>query len=143
MVSLLNRPPHTPAMKRHDTSHEDAWENDAVWKLLDQSPAPTPSPRFVDDTVRAARLAGIALPWWKCLLGPHVGLKSLAGGAVAAAVALVFTLFQPSGSEPTPVITHSANAAHIEEIAETETLIAAMDHMDAFSDTELVSLIGF
>jgi hypothetical protein len=129
-------------MKRHDTSHDDAWENDAVWELLDQSPAPTPSPRFVDDTVRAARLAGIALPWWKCL-GPHVGLKSLAGGAVVALLALGFTLFQPSGSEHTPVISHSANAAQIEEIAETETLIAAMDHMDSFSDTELVSLIGF
>ena len=129
-------------MKRHDTPHDDAWENDAVWKLLDQSPPHTPSPRFVDDTVRAARLSGIALPWWKCL-GPHFGVLTLTGGAVAAALALVLTVIQPTGSEHTPATSHSENAAHIEEIAETETLIAAIDHMDQFSDTELVSLIGF
>jgi hypothetical protein len=135
-----NTSPHT--MKRPDTSHDETWENDAVWKLLDQSPAPAPSPRFVDDTVRAARLAGIALPWWKCL-GPHVGLTSLAGGAAVAALTIIFTLFQPTAPDISPVISHFENAAHIEDVAETETLIAAMDHMDQFSDTELVSLIGF
>lgn len=129
-------------MKRPDTPHDETWENDAVWKLLDQSPSSTPSPRFVDDTVRAARLAGIALPWWKSL-GPHVNRASLACGAAIAALAIVFTLLQPADSVPNPVITTSGNAEHIEEIAETETLIAAMDHMDKFSDTELVSLIGF
>jgi hypothetical protein len=34
-------------------------------------------------------------------------------------------------------------AAEIQDIAETETLIAAVDHLDEFSDTELVTLIGF
>jgi hypothetical protein len=34
-------------------------------------------------------------------------------------------------------------AAAIQDIADSETLIAAVDHLDEFSDTELVSLIGF
>jgi hypothetical protein len=33
--------------------------------------------------------------------------------------------------------------AEIQEIAETETLISAVDQLDDFSDVELVSLIGF
>ena len=37
----------------------------------------------------------------------------------------------------------SAQAAEIQDIAETETLIAAVEQLDDFSDTELVSLIGF
>ncbi len=37
----------------------------------------------------------------------------------------------------------SAQAVAIQEIAETETLIAAADHLDDFSDKELISLIGF
>ncbi len=31
----------------------------------------------------------------------------------------------------------------IQEIAETEALLTAVDHLDQFSDVELVSLIGF
>lgn len=127
-------------MKRPTTTQDDAGENDAVWKLLDHSSTVTPSARFVDDTVRTARLAGQPAPWWKSLMAPApiTGLT-----ATVAALALIFTLLQPTQDTPGPVITHSPNADLIEEIAETETLMAAVDHMDQFSDTELVSLIGF
>ena len=37
----------------------------------------------------------------------------------------------------------SSQAVVIQEIAEAETLIAAVDHLEDFSDNELVSLIGF
>lgn len=37
----------------------------------------------------------------------------------------------------------SPQAIVIQDIAETETLLAAVDHLDDFSDNELVSLIGF
>jgi hypothetical protein len=37
----------------------------------------------------------------------------------------------------------SQQASKIQDIAETETLITAVDQLDDFSDTELVSLIGF
>lgn len=130
-------------MKHSPSSHEDAGEQDTVWKLLDHSTAATPSARFVDDTVRAARLAGQPSPWWHKLMAP----APITGfTAAAAAIALAFTLLQAPPTAPSPTMGHNENAAQIEEIAdiaETETLIAAVEHMDRFSDTELVCLIGF
>ncbi|MEO8614781.1 MAG: hypothetical protein ABI600_06540, partial [Luteolibacter sp.] len=64
-------------MNRNITPPDDSWESDAVWKLLDQAAPHTASPRFTDDTVRAARLAGEVKPWWSRLLSP-VPLAGLA-----------------------------------------------------------------
>ncbi len=129
-------------MNRKPLNTDDSWENDAVWKLLDQAAPPAAGPRFVDDTVRAARLAGQAEPWWKRLFSP-VPLAGLAG----AAAALVFSVISLSGPGPEPDSLTTAfetdHAAAIQEIAATETLIAAADHLDDFSDNELVCLIGF
>lgn len=129
----MNRQPH----------HSDkSWENDAVWKLLDQAPPAVASPRFADDTVRAARLAGQPAAWWKRLLTP-VPLAGLA----AATAAVVITVLSLSGTAPDPgsqtASADPAGFAEIQEIAETETLISAVDQLDDFSDVELVSLIGF
>ncbi len=129
-------------MNRNSTPPDDSWESDAVWKLLDQTAPQTASARFADDVVRAARLAGEVKSWWSRLLSP----APLAGlAAVTAAVAFsVISLFGPSaGTSSTGVVVDSPQAANIQEIAETETLIAAVDHLDDFSDKELVSLIGF
>ncbi len=129
-------------MNRKPLQPDDSWENDAVWKLLDHATSASAGPRFVDDTVRAARLAGQTSPWWKLLFTP----APLAGLAAAAA-ALVFSvvgLLGPghrSGSQNAMI--DSRQAAEIQEIAESETLIAAVDQLDDFSDTELVNLIGF
>ncbi|MGD9419518.1 MAG: hypothetical protein Q7R22_011295 [Verrucomicrobiota bacterium JB025] len=123
---------------------EKSLENDPVWKLLDQAPPATAGPRFTDDTLRAARLAGQKNSWWKHLLTP----APLAGFATATA-ALVLSLnvwLTPETSTPQdPVVAaiDSPQAAAIQEFAETEALIAAVDHLDEFSDTELVALIGF
>jgi hypothetical protein len=129
----MNRKPH---------NNDESWENDAVWKLLDQAPPTTASPRFADDVLRAARLSAQAEPWWKRIFSP-IPLTGLAG----ATAALAFVLLSPSG--PSTVddsylsLVNSQAATEIQEIAETETLIAAVDHMDDFSETELASLIGF
>lgn len=129
-------------MNRKPLNSDDSLENDAVWKLLDQAPLRSPSPRFVDDTVRAARLAGQAEPWWKRLFTP-APLAGLAG----ATAALVLSVISLSGPAPGPDSLTTAfetdHAAAIQEIAVTETLIAAADHLDDFSDNELVCLIGF
>lgn len=126
-------------MNRDPQSNNDSWESDAVWQLLDQAPAPMASGKFVDDTVRAARLLPEAKPWWKCLISP-LPLTALAG----ATAAVVFSLVAPS---PEPANTMAAldspQAVAIQDIAETEALIAAGDQLDDFSDNELVSLIGF
>jgi hypothetical protein len=129
-------------MNRQPHQANESWENDAVWKLLDQAPPATPGPRFTDDTVRAARLLGQPQPWWKCLLSP-MPLAALAG-ATAAMVFSFNTLTGPTGP-PTGAqgITDATRAAEIQDIAETETLIAATEHLDKFSDNELVTLIGF
>ena len=121
---------------------DDSWENDAVWKLLDQAPPATAGPRFVDDTVRAARLADPFRPWWQRLLAPAplAGLAAATAALGFAAIALLGPTLQPG--IPT-AMRDSNQAAAIQDIAETETLIAAVDHLDDFSDTELVSLIGF
>jgi hypothetical protein len=91
--------------------------------------------------VRAARLLDQAAPWWKRLFSP----APLAGLAAATA-ALVFSLVTWSGHDapaPPDVALDTDQAAAIQEIAETELLIAAADNLDDFSDTELVTLIGF
>jgi hypothetical protein len=131
-------------MNRKPSNTDESWESDAVWKLLDQAPPTTASPRFVENTVRAARLAGQADAWWKRFLSP----APLAGFAAATA-AVVFTVISLSGpaSESNQAAAapafDSEQAAAIQEIAETETLIAAVDHLEDFSDHELVTLIGF
>jgi hypothetical protein len=124
-------------------SHPDAsWENDAVWKLLDQVPPAPASPRFTDATVRAARLAGQVRPWWQRLLAP-APLAGLAAATAALGLAALFLLDPAPGTGNPTAMPDAKQAAAIQEIAETETLIAAVDHLDDFSDTELVSLIGF
>ena len=129
-------------MNRKPLQTDDSWENDAVWKLLDQAPPASAGPRFVDDTVRAARLAGQAKPWWKLVFSP-IPLAGLAG----ATAALVFSAVSLTGPSAGPRIQttglNTERAAEIQDIAETETLIAAVDQLDDFSDNELVSLIGF
>ena len=129
-------------MNRQSTPPDDSWENDAVWKLLDQATPVTASARFADDVVRAARLSRPGNSWWLRLLSP----APLAGlAAAAAAVAISFSgVFTPAARPATEMARiDSRQADDIQEIAETETLIAAADHLDAFSDNELVSLIGF
>lgn len=129
-------------MNRKPLHTDESWENDAVWKLLDQVPTVSASPRFADDTLRAVRLAGNdASPWWKRVFSP-IPLAGFAAAATAVIVA-IFSWVQPLPDSNSPSLADSKQAAEIQDIAEAETLIAAVDHLDAFSDTELVSLIGF
>lgn len=129
-------------MNRNSLPPDDSWESDAVWKLLDQAPPKAPGAQFTDDTVRAARLSVATKPWWSRLFAP----VPLAGFAAATA-ALAFAVVSWVGPSPVPGIQtamqDSPQAVVIQEIAEAETLIAAVDHLEDFSDNELVSLIGF
>lgn len=127
-------------------NQEDSWESDDVWKLLDQAAPPSASPRFVDDVVRMAKLLPAPTPWWKRLLSP-APLAGLAGAA--AAIALAVTLLnspQPGSLTTEPIVAVAPQTDEFEalqDLAETETLIAAADHLDEFSDDELARLIGF
>jgi hypothetical protein len=69
-------------------------------------------------------------------------------GLAGATTALVFSVSSwfgptPAAVDQTAAVLDSPQAAEIQDIAETEVLIAALDHMDAYSDNELVTLIGF
>ncbi len=126
---------------------DDSWESDAVWKLLDEAAPVKPRPSFADDLVRLAKLEPAPQPWWKQLLAP----APIAGfAAAAAAIALGFTFLSgPSPSLDGPSLAKQdppAQAdpfADLEDFAETETLLAAADHLEDFSDQELAGLIGF
>jgi hypothetical protein len=132
-------------MNRHPLPNDDSRESDAVWKLLEQAPSRAAGPRFADDTVRAARLAGQAGgAWWQFLLRP----LPLASGAAAAA-ALAFAVISLRDAAPTdrqlPGETVAAPqdfSADQQAVVEEEVLYAAVDNLDAFTDSELVCLIG-
>lgn len=129
-------------MNRNSLPPDDSWESDAVWQLLDQASPKSAGARFADDTVRLARLSARRPSWWKLFLapGPFAGLA-------AAAAAFAFAMVSLTGPTPAsrvqPALIDSPQAVAIQDIAETETLIAAVDQLDDFSDNELVGLIGF
>jgi hypothetical protein len=129
-------------MNRHPLNSDDSLDTDPVWKLLDEAPAPRASERFVERTLRAARLDPVApVPFWKKWLSP----APLLGLGSAAAVMILVLM---SGPRP-ELATELAGGgdvetfAAIQEAAEMEALLAAVDQMEDFSDHELVSLIGF
>ena len=128
-------------MNRKPIQSDASWETDAVWKLLDQAPPVAAGPRFVDNTVRAARLTNQRRSWWKRLLSP-APLAGLAVATAAVVIAAVSLLTPAPQSANQSALADAKQAAAIQDIAETETLIAAADHLEDFSDTELVSLIG-
>jgi hypothetical protein len=129
-------------MNRNTTPPDDAWETDAVWKLLDQSPPLTGRARFADDVVRAARLAESEKPWWKSIFSP-VALAGFSAATAALAFALISLVGPQSQPDRQVSLKDSPQAVAIQDVVETEMLIVAVDHLDDFSDQELVSLIGF
>lgn len=127
---------------------DGSWESDAVWKLLDQAAPVKPRASFSDDLVRMAKLEPAPQPWWKRLLAP----ASIAGFATATAM-LALAAFLLTNPEEVPAIDSQPLAQvdspaqgdpyeDLQDLAETEALLAAADHLDAFSDQELGKLIG-
>lgn len=132
-------------MNRPTPQPDDSWESDAVWKLLGNASSASPRGSFTDDVVRAAKLSLSPPPWWKRVISP-----APIAGLAAATIALVFAIaFLTPHPGPNSSIADSENSgqadsfANIQDIAETETLIVAADHLEDFSDQELASLLGF
>jgi hypothetical protein len=141
-VSSLVKSP--PTMNHKPPPHDDSWESDAVWKLLDQAAPMSAGPRFAEDTTRLARLAGQPVAaWWQRLLTP-LWLGGMAAAAAAVAITVI-ALQQTNPTAPVEVAVGVVNEepfAEMQELAETEALSAAVDHLEDFTDSELVCLIG-
>ena len=134
-------------MKRKLPDTGDSWEKDAVWHLLDEAPPRRASPDFAAQVLRVAQSNAAERPWWERHRRSQAKWLAI---PLAAAAALAFMVFLPQnhpsgpGLAKTHVDTSQADSfADLQEVAETEALRVAIDHMDDFSDTELVSLIGF
>lgn len=117
---------------------------DAMWELLGKAAYRKASERFADDTLRAVKLLPEADPWWpkSLALSPWVALA-----ACAAIAMLLFLNPATEQSKYAPPVTNMSDETDqwvvIEAIAEEEMLAAAAEHLERFSDQELVTLIGF
>jgi len=123
-------------------NHEqDPIDQDPVWDLLRQAPRKEASPRFVDDVVRAARLAGQEQPWWKRFALP-LSLGGLTTAATAVIVAMVIMKQPTSTAPPEVVVTPPTESLEVlDDLVRSEALLVAAENPSEFSDAELVSLI--
>lgn len=116
-------------------------ESDVTWRLLGKAAPKRASARFADDVVRAVRLLPEADPIW-----PRI-LKFSRWSLVAACVVLAASIFiDPLKTSPNqgPVVEdHKTRWEQIENAAQAELLAAAVEHMDEFSDQDLITMIGF
>jgi hypothetical protein len=141
-------------------NNNEHWdENDATWRLLEKAAPKQASGRFADDVVRAVRLLSEADSVW-----PRI-LKFSRWSLVAACVVLAASIFidpikndskvvdqVPPTEMGTPVrlsnkvneiADNDAQWDQIEDVAQAELLVAAADHLDEFSDQDLITMIGF
>jgi hypothetical protein len=126
----------------NEDNHNEEWsEDDKTWQLLGKSAPKQASGRFADDVVRAVRLLPEADPVW-----PRI-LKFSRWSLVAACVILVVSIFSdPVVNDPAKapnVVDNEAQWEQIEVVAQAELLTAAADHLDDFSDQDLITMIGF
>lgn len=120
----------------------ESWnEEDAVWRLLEKAEPKQASGRFADDVLRKVRLLPDADPVWPRILNFSPWL------AAAACVLLVTSIFMNSLNnqpiEAPTVVDRDAQWEQIEDVAEAELLAAAAEHLDEFSDQDLVTMVGF
>lgn len=115
---------------------DKTWEHDPVWELLRKADAPVASADFTAQVMEKIH----AVAWWKktSLLGTAAGL--------AAAALLVFTFMQDtqSAAKASALAADKDDAfSELQDVADSEILIAAAENPEHFSDSELVTLVGF
>ena len=149
----LNREEKTTmSTNQRDTTGEDELTSDPVWDLLRKSASTmaNPSfanPSFADRVLRAVRQQEKPQTLLQRLFAPPALSYSLTGLATAAAALALAAVFfvKPHVNSGTAKskIPSIDEFADLDEVASQEMLSAATDHLNEFSDTELVSLIGF
>ena len=142
----------TMSTNQRDTTGEDELTSDPLWDLLRKSASAMadPSfanPSFADRVLRAVRQQEKPQTLLQRLFAPPALSYSLTGLATAAAALALAAVFfvKPHVNSGTAKskIPSIDEFADLDEVASQEMLSAATDHLNEFSDTELVSLIGF
>lgn len=132
----------TTSQRQNEITDEQNVALDPVWDLLRRSPSSPVSAGFADRVVMAARQSDARTsPFWsrtRLMVSAASGMA-----AIFAIAAMVMVL-----PDPVPVMVQQPPDApdafaSLDEVASQEMLLAATDHLGEFSDTELVSLIGF
>jgi len=131
-------------MNRAPLSEDDSWESDTVWKLLDEALPVAAGPRFADKVMRAVKLDEAPAPWWKRFALP-ISLGGLTAATVAVALAVHITMAPVPSSNHSAVVNKPTAESFdaVQDITDSEALVTAADHLDRYSDTELVSLITY
>lgn len=116
-------------------------EDDATWALLEKARPKEANARFADDVVRAVRTMPERKSSWAGLFGyaPWVGAAAC---AVVAAFLLINQPEKVSGDTKVVVSSSEEEWSEIEDVADVEILSAAAEHLDDFSDDELIVMIG-
>ncbi|MEJ6581157.1 MAG: hypothetical protein QNL33_19065 [Akkermansiaceae bacterium] len=135
--------PNHPNSKLPDFDSE--LENDAIWDVLAEATPGEAPPRFLQDTLRRARLEPAARPGWRSLGIRGIWTASLTTlGTAAAVVALIISL----PSDPTPVeqttstqTTAPTQWLELEDALASEVLTEAAENPAMFSDQEIVALL--
>lgn len=132
------------AQDKPDPQTPSSPDDDPVWSLLEHA-----SPRTRADATFCQRtLAAAAACPQNQRLRRHRFTQPLRLAAAAAilAAALALHFHHSSALAPQNPRTQEAAASaqsELEELAATETLLAAVEHIDLLSDAELAELLGF
>jgi hypothetical protein len=89
------------------------------------------------------KLLPTADPWWPKALSFSPWVAVAACGALGAFLMINNPGESEAGNTPVVAVESGEKWIEIQEVADAELLVAAADHLDSFSDQELVSLIGF
>lgn len=126
----------------NENKHNEEWhEGDETWQLLGKAAPKQASGRFADDVVRAVRLLPEADPVWPRIL--KFSRWSLAAACVVLAVSIFTDPLATHPAKPPTVVDNEAQWEQIEDVAQAELLAAAAEHLDEFSDQDLITMIGF
>ncbi|MES2981439.1 MAG: hypothetical protein V4727_03915 [Verrucomicrobiota bacterium] len=126
----------------NENKHNDVWrEGDETWQLLGKAAPKQASPRFADNVVRAVRLLPEADPVWPRIL--KFSRWSLAAACVVLMVSIFIDPVETNPTKPPSVADNEAQWEQIEDVAQAELLAAAAEHLDEFSDHDLVTMMGF
>lgn len=136
----------------HLPDFDNDLERDSVWNLVDDATSYSPSPRFMQDTLRRARLeTQTSSSWWEAILATNSPARfccwvgaSVASSAAVAAVAFTIALQPDPIHPPTAAAIPPAKAVEwdgLEDALASQLLEMAAEESSLLSDDEIVTLL--